>query len=68
MTDFRIPVTPSTEIPDYDQELDWEKDKSWKLSEREAGLGQKWVQGMKPSPDQLQSLLEFFRIEPERFK
>lgn len=61
MSDFRVILINADQ--DVDQELDWDnKKRVWTLSEKEIGLGSKWMQGLSPNNKQLKSLLKFFRI------
>jgi len=62
MTDFRVDATLAE--ANYECELDWDENKkAWSVSERKAGFGKRWIQNLDPSPDDLEALLHFFRID-----
>ena len=64
MSDFRVPVYSVDDDADYIQELDWDREMGrWTLSERDLGLGARWFQGANPLSEQMESLLQFFRIK-----
>lgn len=63
MSDFRVPIRVTEVNPDYEQELDWSNEqKIWLLSERDMGFGKSWNQNINPSAENIESLLEFFRV------
>lgn len=66
MADFQVMVVPATEtkFSKHSYTLDWDSaEKKWTLSEKEQVVGSSWTQGHVPSPEQLRSLLRFFRID-----
>ena len=67
MSDFRIVI--SGDVEKQEEELDWnESEQKWTFSIREYSLGAQWETGLIPSVKQLESLKNFFRIDPKEIK
>lgn len=62
LSDFRISV--ESPDPDFELELDWDGQKGeWTLSEKEIGLGQRWIENIAPSSEHLNHLVNFFMLD-----